>query len=392
MFEKENLFELWSQKTIKAKKPVILVTNQLHEEESYYYYGFHHPHFVILNGYNESTGIYYIIDEDYSLNQTKQRWKNGSFLYINREIGLDKLKQLCLDSMNSFYIASLYSNLPAFSGEYLHTLEIHTKNLNSNYFSYQYPIVNSTVTSCNIEDIGKMYIDYLQQMLKDLDGLYGVIIDNLKTFKDSIVSLRELLKIEDTGIVSPSVFEYSEYKLGKHDFSLQALIEVIRTVSGNSLHDSLDGVFRAVREKYSFLQKLFFKALISGEPALVDKLMNSLRMHVIWKNSDKLKIREVNKNLFPDSETRYKIANSFLNSLEDVQIEDIIQLFTTHVDSEYNICHHLEDINYKYGIATLFTVIMELKEMKMYLSLGTPCDSEFFELDLNRVFNERQEK
>ena len=108
--------------------------------------------------------------------------------------------------------------------------------------------------------------------------------------------------------------------------------------------------------------------------------------------SDKLKVREVNKNLFPDSETQYTIANSFLNSLEDVQIEDIIQLFTTHVDSEYNICHHLEDINYKYGISTLFTVIMELKEMRMYLSLGTPCNSEFFELDLNRVFNERQEK
>lgn len=276
MFEKENLFELWSQKTVKDKKPVILVCNQLHEEESYYYYGNHHPHFVILNGYNESTDSYYIIDEDYSLNQAKPRWENGSFLYINKEIGQQKLKQLCLDSMNSFYIASLYSNLPAFSEEYLHNLELHTNKLDGNYFAYQYPILNTSVTSCNIKDIGEMYIDYLQQMLKDLDGLYGVMIDNLKTFKYSIVSLRELLRVEDTGIVSPSIFEYSEYKLGKHDFSLQAQIEVFRAVSGSSLHDSLDGSFRAVREKYGFLQKLFFKALISGEPALADKLVNSI--------------------------------------------------------------------------------------------------------------------
>lgn len=109
--------------------------------------------------------------------------------------------------------------------------------------------------------------------------------------------------------------------------------------------------------------------------------------------SDKLMVREVNKHLFPDSETRYRIADAFLHSSEAVQIEDIIRLFSTHVDSEYNICHHLEeDHNYKYGIATLFTVIMELTEMRMYLSLGTPCDSEFYELDLNRIFNGHQEE
>lgn len=97
--------------------------------------------------------------------------------------------------------------------------------------------------------------------------------------------------------------------------------------------------------------------------------------------SDLLKQRG-NSITLPESMERYNTAQSFIENMSDFELNDVIDLFTTHVDTKFNICRHFGENS----IPTLYTVIFELTEMQMYLSVGHPCENAFINYDLNQIF------
>lgn len=108
---------------------------------------------------------------------------------------------------------------------------------------------------------------------------------------------------------------------------------------------------------------------------------NGYLLHTNHFISDLLKQRG-NLITLPESKDRYNTAQAFLENKSDIELKDIINLFTTHVDTKFNICKHIEENN----VPTLFTVIFELTEMQMYLSVGHPCENAFINYDLNMIF------
>ncbi len=103
--------------------------------------------------------------------------------------------------------------------------------------------------------------------------------------------------------------------------------------------------------------------------------------------SDKLKIHNVVNEMYQDSEMRYSMAQKCLEELiksEDIDVEDIYDIFRKHSDDKGNICKHA-DLKDEFSISTLFTLIYQVTPLgnnKLYMSVGKPCESELFEIDI----------
>lgn len=112
---------------------------------------------------------------------------------------------------------------------------------------------------------------------------------------------------------------------------------------------------------------------------------NGLLIHTNHHLSNKLSIRTFNKKMYPSSKNRYDTAKKMLDKPQ-VKIEDIINLVSFHdkENSSNNICRHQKDD--EYNMETIFTMIMELNKMELYLCFNTPCKNNFYRIALEKVF------
>lgn len=112
---------------------------------------------------------------------------------------------------------------------------------------------------------------------------------------------------------------------------------------------------------------------------------DGLLLHTNHYLSSKLSTRTFNKKMYPSSRNRFDTAKNLL-SRTGMEIEDIIKMVSFHdkANSENNICRHENED--EYHIETLFTMIVELSKMELYLCFNTPCNHSFYKIALEKVF------
>jgi isopenicillin-N N-acyltransferase-like protein len=109
---------------------------------------------------------------------------------------------------------------------------------------------------------------------------------------------------------------------------------------------------------------------------------NNLLAHTNHLLSRRLRVREV-KVLHLQSVMRLKTVYEELYSNNKIELNHIKRLFTNHKQKTFEICKHAKN---KDDACTVYTIIFELKEQKLYLSYGLPCQSEFISYDLELLF------
>jgi len=111
--------------------------------------------------------------------------------------------------------------------------------------------------------------------------------------------------------------------------------------------------------------------------------INNQLVHTNHLLSRRLQVREV-KALHLQSVMRLKTANEVLHSNNKIELNHIKQLFSEHKQKPFEICKHAKNKN---DACTVYTIIMEQKEQKLYLSYGLPCQNDFITYDLKELFN-----
>lgn len=89
--------------------------------------------------------------------------------------------------------------------------------------------------------------------------------------------------------------------------------------------------------------------------------------------------------VIPDTLVRYQRVNSILKSVKDkVSCEDLTSIFRDHLNYPNSVCRHPDS---KLGeddqIATLASIIMNLSEMRMFITKGPPCKINYCELKIS---------
>lgn len=115
--------------------------------------------------------------------------------------------------------------------------------------------------------------------------------------------------------------------------------------------------------------------------------VNGLLIHTNHYLSDKLSVRTFNKGLYPNSLNRYKTAERMLDG-KLIELDDILRTVSFHheSDTDSTLCRHACDN--ADNIESIFTMVVELIGMKLYLCIGTPCDHAFYGIALDRLFRE----
>jgi isopenicillin-N N-acyltransferase like protein len=109
-------------------------------------------------------------------------------------------------------------------------------------------------------------------------------------------------------------------------------------------------------------------------------------VHTNHHISQTLSTRTFNKKMYPGSVNRYDTARRLLGR-SGLGMKDLMGLVSYHDDNDAHnsICRHeLED---EYQIETIFTMIIELTRMELYLCFNPPCSNPFYKISLSNVFN-----
>ncbi len=111
---------------------------------------------------------------------------------------------------------------------------------------------------------------------------------------------------------------------------------------------------------------------------------NGILVHSNHHLSNKLSLRTFNKKMYPNSQNRYDVAKKILSE-KGIELSDLISLVSYH-DEENNdsICRHEKDD--EQNVETIFTMIIELTQMVLYLCFDTPCNNNFYKIELQKVF------
>lgn len=110
---------------------------------------------------------------------------------------------------------------------------------------------------------------------------------------------------------------------------------------------------------------------------------NNLLAHTNHLLSRRLRVREV-KALYLQSVMRLKTVYEELYPNNKIELNHIKELFTKHKKKTFEICKHATN---KDDACTVYTIIFELKEQKLYLSYGLPCQNDFITYNLKQLFN-----
>lgn len=98
VLERENNLEKILKQNVDENEKLVLIGNSKYENESSSYRKEDHPHFIVLNGYNRNNFI--TIDEDYSKKYWKAENSKNGVNYIEKEISVNKLVNICSNIKN----------------------------------------------------------------------------------------------------------------------------------------------------------------------------------------------------------------------------------------------------------------------------------------------------
>lgn len=87
--------------------------------------------------------------------------------------------------------------------------------------------------------------------------------------------------------------------------------------------------------------------------------------------------------IIPDTLVRYQRAKNILRSFREINIEALMKIFRDHFNYPNSICRHGDPkLKVEDQIETLTSIIMDLEDLKMFITKGPPCKSSYFELRL----------
>lgn len=90
-------------------------------------------------------------------------------------------------------------------------------------------------------------------------------------------------------------------------------------------------------------------------------------------------IKDTGKLIFPDSFVRLGRAIKLIKELgKKIDVEGIKEILSDHVERPNSICRH-ENFNDDPGMrmGTVFSIIMNLNKMEIYISPGSPCSNKY---------------
>lgn len=241
--------------------------------------------------------------------------------------------------------------------------------------------------------------------LPEVTAENGVLLAQNWDWKSEQIGSLLLLKIKQKN--KPNITMITEGgiigKIGFNDAGIGVCLNALGTVgnpNGLPLHIILRGILNS-RKISDAVDKIngqpnacaanYLIASQCGEALDIEKTPSDFEafypedgvlVHTNHFLADRFKPADTLRFMAPDSFLRYGIAKKMLKqNLGNITGEYIKEILSCHKDSPDAICRH-EDMGEPEGLrmCTVFSILMDMKNLTMELAIGAPCENEYVKI------------